>query len=203
MDLDPDDDGAVCEWFYDSKPLQYSKVHVNGPSYKRWCVRRYLSHSLTHSPLAYSPRLSGLWLWWLSQCLTDCRSCALVTSRRLSVPIQSNLYRLAGQLMSDFLVSAVVHPITHYMTRCSAACPGGATDCHQLYVLYHATGPELLLPVRQEVLLHRQGPQPRHPRRYVTPSDPISTPTLCLMYLVDIQSIDHLQAPSSSPCSGT
>lgn len=37
MDLDPDDDGAVYDWFYDSKPLLGSK-HVNGPSYRRWCV---------------------------------------------------------------------------------------------------------------------------------------------------------------------
>ncbi len=57
MDLDPDDDAAVYDWFYDSKPLLGSK-HANGPSYRRW---------------------------------------------RLNVPIQSNLYRLAGQLLSDFL----------------------------------------------------------------------------------------------------
>jgi pre-mRNA-processing factor 8 len=37
MDLDPDDDAAVYDWFYDSKPLLGSK-HVNGPSYRRWCV---------------------------------------------------------------------------------------------------------------------------------------------------------------------
>jgi hypothetical protein len=38
MDLDPDDDAAVYDWFYDSKPLLGSK-HVNGPSYRRWLVR--------------------------------------------------------------------------------------------------------------------------------------------------------------------
>lgn len=37
MDLDPDDDAAVYDWFYDSKPLLGTK-HVNGPSYRRWCV---------------------------------------------------------------------------------------------------------------------------------------------------------------------
>jgi len=35
MELDPEDDAAVYDWFYDAKPLQYSK-HVNGPSYRRW-----------------------------------------------------------------------------------------------------------------------------------------------------------------------
>lgn len=35
LELDPDEDGAVYEWFYDSKPLQYTKF-VNGPSYRRW-----------------------------------------------------------------------------------------------------------------------------------------------------------------------
>ena len=35
MDLDEEDDEAVIEWFYDNKPLQYSK-YVNGPSYKKW-----------------------------------------------------------------------------------------------------------------------------------------------------------------------
>lgn len=37
MDLDPEDDAPVYDWFYDSKPLLGSK-HVNGPSYRRWCV---------------------------------------------------------------------------------------------------------------------------------------------------------------------
>lgn len=35
MELDPQDDAAVADWFYDSKPLADSK-HVNGPSYKMW-----------------------------------------------------------------------------------------------------------------------------------------------------------------------
>jgi pre-mRNA-processing factor 8 len=35
MDLDEEDDEAVIEWFYDHKPLQYTKF-VNGPSYKKW-----------------------------------------------------------------------------------------------------------------------------------------------------------------------
>ena len=39
MDLDPDDDAAVYDWFYDSKPLLGTK-HVNGPSYRRWCALR-------------------------------------------------------------------------------------------------------------------------------------------------------------------
>lgn len=57
MDLDEEDDEAVCEWFYDHKALLGTK-HVNGPSYRRW---------------------------------------------RLNVPIMANLYRLAGQLMSDLI----------------------------------------------------------------------------------------------------
>ena len=35
MELDPEDDQAVYDWFYDHKPLLNTK-HVNGPSYKRW-----------------------------------------------------------------------------------------------------------------------------------------------------------------------
>ena len=35
MELDPEDDEAVFEWFYDHRPLQYTKF-VNGPSYRRW-----------------------------------------------------------------------------------------------------------------------------------------------------------------------
>lgn len=57
MDLDPEDDEAVNEWFYDHKPLLDTK-HINGSSYRKW---------------------------------------------RLNVPIMANLYRLAGQLMSDLL----------------------------------------------------------------------------------------------------
>eukprot|EP00457_Paulinella_chromatophora_P000102 gb/GEZN01000102.1/.p1 GENE.gb/GEZN01000102.1/~~gb/GEZN01000102.1/.p1 ORF type:complete len:2329 (-),score=298.26 gb/GEZN01000102.1/:74-7060(-) len=55
MDLDEEEDDAIFDWFYDHKPLQFTK-YVNGPSYRRW---------------------------------------------RLSVPILSNLYRLANQLLSD------------------------------------------------------------------------------------------------------
>ena len=43
LDLDPEEDGAVAEWLYDThRPLQYSNDdeegggYVNGPSYKRW-----------------------------------------------------------------------------------------------------------------------------------------------------------------------
>lgn len=57
MDLDPDDDAAVNQWFYDHYPLLDTK-HINGPSYRRW---------------------------------------------RLNVPIMATLYRLSGQLLSDFL----------------------------------------------------------------------------------------------------
>ncbi|KAL4539197.1 hypothetical protein Ndes2526B_g02544 [Nannochloris sp. 'desiccata'] len=35
LELDEEEDGPVFEWFYDNKPLQYSKM-VNGPSYKKW-----------------------------------------------------------------------------------------------------------------------------------------------------------------------
>lgn len=57
MELDPEDDQAVANWFYDHKPLLDTK-HINGASYRKW---------------------------------------------RLNVPIMANLYRLAGQLMSDLL----------------------------------------------------------------------------------------------------
>jgi len=55
LELDPEEDGAVAEWFYEHKPLRYTKF-LNGSSYKKW-----------HLPL----------------------------------PVMSNLYRLAGQLLSD------------------------------------------------------------------------------------------------------
>lgn len=35
MDLDEQEDDAIVEWFYDHRPLQYTKM-LNGPSYKRW-----------------------------------------------------------------------------------------------------------------------------------------------------------------------
>jgi len=35
MDLNEDEDNSVFDWFYDHKPLIYSKI-VNGPSYRRW-----------------------------------------------------------------------------------------------------------------------------------------------------------------------
>ena len=35
LELDEEEDAAVYQWFYDNKPLQYTRL-VNGPSYKRW-----------------------------------------------------------------------------------------------------------------------------------------------------------------------
>lgn len=35
IDLDPEEDGQVYEWFYDHKPLVDTK-HVNGTSYRKW-----------------------------------------------------------------------------------------------------------------------------------------------------------------------
>ncbi|ETO18631.1 Pre-mRNA-processing-splicing factor, partial [Reticulomyxa filosa] len=35
MELDSEEDQAVFDWFYDHRPLQYTKF-VNGPSYRRW-----------------------------------------------------------------------------------------------------------------------------------------------------------------------
>ena len=37
MELDPEDDQAVCDWFYDPKPLEFTD-HVNGTSYKKWTL---------------------------------------------------------------------------------------------------------------------------------------------------------------------
>ena len=37
MELDEEDDAAVCDWFYDPKPLEYTD-HVNGTSYKKWTL---------------------------------------------------------------------------------------------------------------------------------------------------------------------
>lgn len=35
MELDPEEDGAVAEWFYDHKPLATTRF-VNGPTYRKW-----------------------------------------------------------------------------------------------------------------------------------------------------------------------
>merc|ERR1719197_682661 len=35
LPLDEDEDGEVCNWFYDSRPLEGTK-HVNGTSYRKW-----------------------------------------------------------------------------------------------------------------------------------------------------------------------
>ena len=35
IELDPEEDEAVASWFYDDKPLQFTKF-VNGPSYRSW-----------------------------------------------------------------------------------------------------------------------------------------------------------------------
>ena len=37
MELDAEDDAAVCDWFYDPKPLELTD-HVNGSSYKKWTL---------------------------------------------------------------------------------------------------------------------------------------------------------------------
>merc|ERR1719399_1092675 len=39
LPLDEDEDGEVCNWFYDSRPLEGTK-HVNGSTYRKW----YLTH---------------------------------------------------------------------------------------------------------------------------------------------------------------
>mmetsp|Transcript_19842 Transcript_19842/g.58838 ORF Transcript_19842/g.58838 Transcript_19842/m.58838 type:complete len:2310 (+) Transcript_19842:69-6998(+) len=38
MELDPDDDEAVCDWFYDAKPLEFETDRVNGSSYRKWTL---------------------------------------------------------------------------------------------------------------------------------------------------------------------
>ena len=36
MELDEDEDDAIFDWFYEHKALQDNRLHVNGPSYRRW-----------------------------------------------------------------------------------------------------------------------------------------------------------------------
>lgn len=36
IELDEDEDGPVCEWFYDHKALQFEGKYIQGPSYKKW-----------------------------------------------------------------------------------------------------------------------------------------------------------------------
>lgn len=35
LELDEEEDGAVCKWFYDHKPLVKTML-INGPSYRKW-----------------------------------------------------------------------------------------------------------------------------------------------------------------------
>ena len=35
LELDKEEDAPVFEWFYEDRPLQFTKF-VNGPSYRRW-----------------------------------------------------------------------------------------------------------------------------------------------------------------------
>ena len=35
LELDEEEDAPVYEWFYEDRPLQFTKF-VNGPSYRRW-----------------------------------------------------------------------------------------------------------------------------------------------------------------------
>ena len=35
LELDEEEDAPVFEWFYEDRPLQFTKF-VNGPSYRRW-----------------------------------------------------------------------------------------------------------------------------------------------------------------------
>lgn len=53
MQLDEEEDAAVADWFYSSKPLQHERRHVPGPSYRRWrleiqqlAVLQRLAHQL-------------------------------------------------------------------------------------------------------------------------------------------------------------
>ena len=39
MELDPDEDSPIYEWFYHHKALIESSTHVNGPSYRRWFLK--------------------------------------------------------------------------------------------------------------------------------------------------------------------
>ena len=37
MELDPEEDNSVYDWFYDHQPLKFTK-YVNGTSYRRWSL---------------------------------------------------------------------------------------------------------------------------------------------------------------------
>ena len=39
MELDPDEDEPIYEWFYHHKALIESPTSVNGPSYRRWFLK--------------------------------------------------------------------------------------------------------------------------------------------------------------------
>lgn len=83
LELDPEEDSAVYDWFYEHKALQFTDA-VNGVSYKRW---------------------------------------------HLSLPVMSNLYRLAGQLLSDLVDRNYFYlfDLPSFMTAkaLNSAIPGG------------------------------------------------------------------------------
>ena len=127
IELDPEEDEAVASWFYDDKPLQFT-TFVNGPSYRSWQLPLPVVRSLTppgwlsslplgtcvahichvvlcstHERLAphATIRCSLLACCQLSCVLGNVSSlwhALTVVCRRLQM---SNLYRLAGQLLSD------------------------------------------------------------------------------------------------------
>jgi pre-mRNA-processing factor 8 len=45
MELDEEDDASVIDWFYEYKPLAFTR-NLNGPSYKRWRLPVEVMHTL-------------------------------------------------------------------------------------------------------------------------------------------------------------
>lgn len=87
MELDEEEDAEVAEWFYDSRPLQFSKVRDKAWSARRrrmlQCQQRWRRSSGSHCAQYVNGPSYKRW--------------------RLPLPVMATLYRLAGQLLSDLI----------------------------------------------------------------------------------------------------
>ena len=99
IELDPEEDEAVASWFYDDKPLQFTKF-VNGPSYRSWQLPLPVVR-LRACLCACCDATAYVILERLSCCFTTGSPASGIRTVVVTPSQMSNLYRLAGQLLSD------------------------------------------------------------------------------------------------------
>ncbi len=101
LELDPEEDGAVASWFYDDKPLQWTKF-VNGPSYRTWHLPLPVVRPSTQIATMGSHAsqgvmcFSGECLPWCSTGSVGCRV-ELVHPAEVPVALASGAYFLVGE----------------------------------------------------------------------------------------------------------